>query len=210
MKAALNATFNFSDSTDVHAFPNPNLMLTSRDFYSMLARPAYLTPRFIIVRNPFARLLSAYLSKYHFGYAHVPLSGHTGNVTFADMVAHMHARWVVDGDKYLSSLDPHFRPLHFSCGIELGLGYDFYLPLENLDDWATDFAEYAKLTDESLKLMVRRDTFENKSKSYGAVWSADSKLKAAYDHKTLGFVRDMFRKDFQLLRNYYNSSIQLS
>lgn len=96
--------------------------------------------RFMWVRNPYARLLSAYVNKVvnlesKQALKFVP-RGCVVNIErcksdFQFFVEQL----LLDDASWTSSLDPHFDLLSNHCGLDAGFEYDFYLKLEDMDTW---------------------------------------------------------------------------
>ena len=202
IKHALNETYGFGRGTDVHKMPNPNSRLTSVELANLLGKSVKHVPRFVVTRNPYTRLLSAYNDKYHKEDPHAkqvghrPFPGTKQNFTFAMLVKSMHELWRAKGDAYLATIDLHFRPVHLShCGFSRGLTYDFRLPLEKLQTWADDFAMYTNLSAQSLESLKRShsETFDPHD------FHSDLMLNKAYTGEMKKMTLDMFRKDFKLL-----------
>ena len=108
-------------------------------------------PRYIIVRDPYARALSGFLDKIfaftgiyrkQFGMAKPPSRDAAGFQVFLDALA---AKLKVSPKK----VDQHFAPQSAvgkrpyanvsSCYIQEGFQYDFILKLEEISEWMADF-----------------------------------------------------------------------
>eukprot|EP00316_Scyphosphaera_apsteinii_P004972 CAMPEP_0119312562 /NCGR_PEP_ID=MMETSP1333-20130426/26884_1 /TAXON_ID=418940 /ORGANISM="Scyphosphaera apsteinii, Strain RCC1455" /LENGTH=266 /DNA_ID=CAMNT_0007317203 /DNA_START=199 /DNA_END=999 /DNA_ORIENTATION=- len=97
-------------------------------------------PRFMVVRNPYSRLLSGYLDKCilksesgpcPMNVSHArknPVSG------FAELVARVQSK---------AKLNAHFSLLTHHCGIQAG--YDYYLRVEQIDQWYSPFVNVTGL-----------------------------------------------------------------
>ena len=202
VKHALNITFGFGGKTNVHQMPNPNSRLTADELANLFGKSVHLVPRFVVTRNPYTRLLSAYNDKYNDNYPYAkqirirPFPGTKQNFTFAMLIKNMHELWRAKGDAYLATLDPHFRPVHMShCGFSYGLTYDFRLPLEKLQTWADDFAKYTNLSAKSLEILERTDPEGFDPHNY----DSDSMLNDVYTEEMKKMTLEMFRKDFKQL-----------
>jgi len=101
--------------------------------------------RFMIVRNPYARILSGFLDKC--------ISNPWGNVRCPGMpysrTAEDFARFVeVLYDDYMVKqvhVNTHFTPLVDHCGLPKGFKYHFYLKSEEIDVWYPGFVSYVGL-----------------------------------------------------------------
>lgn len=105
--------------------------------HGMKATPTLLNDsrvaRVLITRNPFDRLLSAFLEKEVGGglFSGSRAPGTAGG--FAAFVANLSALPV-------GQLNMHFKPQHLLCGLPQGFRYDYVLPLEEMDSWYAPLA----------------------------------------------------------------------
>lgn len=122
-------------------------------------------PRVMIVRNPYSRLLSAYLDKLASQHKHDPsnlLGKHKGQVAAAPRnwrgcnVSAARAAPLANFDCFARlvirkhaedprSVNAHFAPQADKCQWESG--YDFYLPVEQMDKWYMPLARALRLVD---------------------------------------------------------------
>ena len=95
--------------------------------------------RFMVVRNPYSRLLSGYLDKCilqgNLCPVDVSLARKNPVSGFAQLVAHIRSG---------ANLNSHFTLLTQHCGIQDG--YDYYLPTEQMDLWYSPFSNLTGLT----------------------------------------------------------------
>lgn len=120
--------------------------------------PPTLRPRLMWVRNPYTRLLSAYLDKYFVSRKNkipVPLPGSREEVSFSRMVEHMWLNFNQSGLVYLHKLNPHFSPLSVHCLLREGFSYDVYLKLEEAKLWLGEVSEILGLTESSILFLQR-------------------------------------------------------
>lgn len=82
---------------------------------------------FIIVRSPYARLLSGWLDKRDFPQFRLPQN-------FGDFV-----KWVEP--QATKRLNEHWKPMSAFCGIEHGMKFDLVARLEEIDDWGPALVE---------------------------------------------------------------------
>ena len=91
---------------------------------------------FVIVRNPFTRLLSAWLDKKDFPQFNLPRR-------FADFVR-LNVTHAPGG-----RVNEHFRPMVDFCGIHEGFRFDAVLKLEDIDEWGPRIVRRLNLTSET-------------------------------------------------------------
>ena len=194
-KHILNTTYQLSPAPgapkgDIHTLVNPNKMFTTQELKYVMGQSD--VPRVIVVRNPYTRLLSAYISKYSFNFKHQPLpQNRTYKVTFERMVRHMYTQFTEQGISYLATLDPHFRPLYLEhCGINIGYNFDHILKLEEFDDWFVEFAMIFQLKTHSISSLIEKANVPPRS---------DAAARNYYTPELRRYVAEMFRKDFDLL-----------
>jgi hypothetical protein len=97
-------------------------------------------PRFLIIRNPYIRFLSAYMDKIErVKDAHFAPPGYKIGESFEKFVVKSiqyqnrfsHKRW--------EDFNDHFTLMSNLCGINASMTYDYYLPLEQMDYWYEPF-----------------------------------------------------------------------
>ena len=110
-----------------------------------LSTPMLVAPRFLLIRNPYSRLLSGFLDKCLLQ-SEQRLFPNTFNCTatldklgpiaaFAEFVEI--AMPDGSGPTSVKFLNPHFSPQVDHCSIRAG--YDFYLPVEQMPSWYAPF-----------------------------------------------------------------------
>ena len=134
------------EGDEIHEMASPWLRWVHRpqDVFHMIYDPSYL--RVMMVRNPYSRLLSAFLDK-----ACTPINGYWAGIqkligglyqpTPEDfqrfIVRLLYLKSRNPRDRHLGS-EPHFTPLTTHCGIDAGVQYDLILKVEEIDMWYPD------------------------------------------------------------------------
>eukprot|EP01024_Parvocaulis_polyphysoides_P051589 TRINITY_DN5087_c0_g1_i3.p1 TRINITY_DN5087_c0_g1~~TRINITY_DN5087_c0_g1_i3.p1 ORF type:complete len:431 (-),score=4.92 TRINITY_DN5087_c0_g1_i3:316-1506(-) len=124
-------------------------------------------PRWIVVRNPYARLFSAYREKLLEGYMPTRIKFHKKfdldftnqvSVSFAEFVKALydmyHSSTTKDGKpkrmhslSVLNAVDPHFAWQTTFCGQQQGFGFDYVLKSELISEWYPQIIETLNYTD---------------------------------------------------------------
>mmetsp|Transcript_39822 Transcript_39822/g.112980 ORF Transcript_39822/g.112980 Transcript_39822/m.112980 type:complete len:369 (-) Transcript_39822:310-1416(-) len=98
--------------------------------------------RFMIVRNPYARVLSAFLDKCVGNHdIHIRCPGNpykSGKAEFARFIQLLLETYIVQ-HKHMNG---HWSPLAEHCGLPKGFKYHFYLKSEEMDVWYPEFISY--------------------------------------------------------------------
>lgn len=139
---------------------------------------------FIIVRNPYARVLSAWLDK-HQNPAFNLSQTFTGYIQWINQTDHM------------STLNEHFMPMVDYCGIKSGVGYDFVGKLEDVGTWGPRLAEAVGVSD-----LIAKDHewnggfFPSEKVNVAHHQHAAEKLQEFYTPELMEVVRRKYHDDF--------------
>jgi hypothetical protein len=131
----------FYEHEVVHSRPLPWVAGLSRDdIVEKVSDPSAL--RFMWVRNPYSRLLSGFLDKavnapewWQIRFRIWEFGGPYGDspdefLRFVKTMLKMHSEG--------KHIDPHFSPQVEHCGLPQGMRYDFYLKVEEMEEWYAD------------------------------------------------------------------------
>ncbi len=144
---------------------------------------------FSFVRNPFSRILSAYLDKIDKNKApkiHIVRRMHTSedlsiDVSFKEFVTLLHK------NKKILHIDKHWRPQSANLMLPV-IDYDYIGRLENFDE---DFAKIKNLIDNDTSTCKEiKDYTPHKT-------SANDKITDYYDMDTVNMVSEMYADDFK-------------
>eukprot|EP01025_Chloroclados_australasicus_P042562 TRINITY_DN4525_c0_g1_i8.p1 TRINITY_DN4525_c0_g1~~TRINITY_DN4525_c0_g1_i8.p1 ORF type:complete len:387 (-),score=21.70 TRINITY_DN4525_c0_g1_i8:937-2097(-) len=114
-------------------------------------------PRFIQVRNPYARFLSMFIFTMHNGlkdqefYIHFKLQlgfQKDHNVTFEEFVTAIHNLKYRSERRYLP--DRHFIPQTEHCRMDVGMRYNYILKMEEINDWFDCFMDRVNIREEMM------------------------------------------------------------
>jgi hypothetical protein len=102
-------------------------------------------PRFIVVRNPYSRMLFGYLSENH---------RDLNAFQVDDMQRKKFHNFVTQMILYQKSLNTHHYGNHFNlqsnmCHLKFGMTYDYFLKIEQFDEWYESFVIALDLVNET-------------------------------------------------------------
>ena len=136
---------------------------------------------FIIVRSPYARLLSGWLDKRDFANFNLPQN-------FSDFV-----KWVEP--QAVKKLNEHWKPISSFCGIEHGMQFDLVARLEEIDDWGP---ELVKRT--GIEAFVDNGWgggfFRSDGDGVAHNHRSEQRLKEFYTPQLMRIVERIYKKDF--------------
>lgn len=132
----------------VHPSGKPPWPPSKSEYPTLRALRNASVSRIVIVRSPYSRLLSAYLNKLAKGkwgsarlykkfWTHTSINASSLTASpsdFAAFVEDLHRlvqRFGWEG----SVINKHFVPISRKCGIDVGLQYDYALPVEWIESW---------------------------------------------------------------------------
>ena len=145
-----------NEGDTIHEMASPWLRGVHRpsDMFQMMYQKSYL--RIMMVRNPYTRLLSAFLDK-----GCTPINGYWARIQ--ELIGGLYQptpgdfqRFIIrllylksrhPRDRHLGS-EPHFTPLTTHCGIDAGVQYDLILKVEEIDLWYPDIVHILGLQDD--------------------------------------------------------------
>lgn len=138
------AGLDLADCLKPHQVAFPNVLPTRREVEEFITRGGRHFS-FVLVRNPYLRLLSAYLDKYA-DYGKTRRSAFLGEAadTFPEFVDLMYRHWSNNSTygKRLGSRNfvlPHFTPITDHCGIRDGFRFDHHFKVEQMPCWLLPF-----------------------------------------------------------------------
>lgn len=138
---------------------------------------------FVIVRSPYARLLSSWLDKRNFPSFHLPQS-------FDEFV-----KWVVSRTD--DQLNEHFLPMTAFCGMTEGVKFDAVYKLEEMDNWGPKLVMKLNLTDAVSNGWSGGTFFRNSNFSHNHF--SDLRLKEFYTDKLMSLIAERYWQDFEIL-----------
>lgn len=149
--------------------------------------------KFGFVRNPYTRILSAFLSKmkwkdspYKKKIAHILNVDINSNITFKQFV------YAVSQQSEFE-MDPHWRPQSIQLFRNL-ITYDFIGFFENFEQDLQEALKYIALNKDNKNHLSNRDTERINMK--GRKTSANNKLESFYDREIQSLVKDIYQNDF--------------
>mmetsp|Transcript_42423 Transcript_42423/g.70546 ORF Transcript_42423/g.70546 Transcript_42423/m.70546 type:complete len:282 (+) Transcript_42423:134-979(+) len=151
---ALPGNSGYSKSLHIVDYP-PTTRLSGTAWQALIASSV---PRVIIIRNPYERLLSAYLNKVSGKQSFFTPYGFrfdgTGNDTKHIFANFVHAVTQPDPYSYLpehlrEAVWDHFRPQSSQCELRRGFSYDYVLPVEQMSLWFSPLARVLHLETEA-------------------------------------------------------------
>lgn len=161
-----NGLTYLADSSDAEA----HALINSAALYS-----------FIIVRSPYARLLSGWLDKRDFANFKLPQS-------FGDFV-----KWVEP--QPVHTLNEHWKPISAFCGIEDGMKFDMVARLEEIDDWGPALVERT-----GIEAFVDNGWgggfFRSDGDGVAHNHRSEQRLKEFYTPELMRIVERIYKKDF--------------
>lgn len=157
-------------------------------FPSQDAARRYFT--FIIVRNPFARVLSAWLDKKDFSSFNLPQDF----AAFVAMLEQEHEHENIEGTA--DSLNEHFAPMSSFCGVRTGVAFDFVGRLEEIDAWGPRLVEYLGIANYTLDGWNNKSFFPNSAESVAHNHNAYDKLDQHYTPDLMARVAKLYETDF--------------
>eukprot|EP00041_Stephanoeca_diplocostata_P016602 m.327804 g.327804 ORF g.327804 m.327804 type:complete len:1044 (-) comp20422_c0_seq1:344-3475(-) len=134
---------------------------------------------FAIVRNPYARLLSAWLDKKDFPSFRLPQTF----AGFVDYLVH------TPNEK----LNEHFAPLTSFCGLSEGIRFDAVYKLEEADKWGPSLVKQLDIAD-AVANPHWKGGFFGKASAHDK--NADQKLQEYYTPTLMMHIRWKYREDF--------------
>eukprot|EP00729_Bicosta_minor_P005263 gene5263-17584_t len=124
----------------MYKLPNPWQMLGGYPSVEEVLKSPDV-PRFMFVRNPYARLLSGFVDKIEHAKNGEKLSFMSPHDQFkADGFPDFVGAVASLGNAQYQ-LDEHFTPLSVHCGMQSGTEWDYYLPVEDMDEWYEPFVQ---------------------------------------------------------------------
>mmetsp|Transcript_41851 Transcript_41851/g.69663 ORF Transcript_41851/g.69663 Transcript_41851/m.69663 type:complete len:382 (+) Transcript_41851:113-1258(+) len=204
----------YKEGGHVHYVPYPPTDIMRTFPFRWRAVMASSVPRVIIVRNPYERMLSAYLSKRAnplflpagFSLRHHEASNDTKN-SFAAFVRAVTQRAAYSHLKTMTreGVWSHFRPQSSQCELQRGFSYDYVLPIEHMQHWflplvrALDFEAAVQTSSWSVRGIPIQPPFSQRkmaSNKSSVLRASSSKLDMYYNADTISNINHYSAGDF--------------
>eukprot|EP00041_Stephanoeca_diplocostata_P037813 m.1446706 g.1446706 ORF g.1446706 m.1446706 type:complete len:581 (-) comp25107_c0_seq89:1247-2989(-) len=160
--------------------------LSASDAHAFANAPATLS--FVVVRNPFTRLLSGWLDKTQVQGFHMQLSSN-----FTEFVQQVR-------DTPADELDEHFRPMTSFCGISNGMRFDVVARNEDIDVWGPQLVQRLNLT--AFTSTGWRGAFfpaaQSDKEAEDHNRHANDRVREFYTPEAERLVRSIYRDDFDV------------